>query len=48
VPNISRAYYKTVFDNVAFYLRIKPKNQRPSENQIPEKVHELLSMVQLD
>jgi sulfate transport system ATP-binding protein len=24
----------TVFDNVAFGLRMKPKNQRPSESQI--------------
>jgi len=37
-----------VFDNVAFGLRMKPKNQRPSESQIAGKVHELLNMVQLD
>ncbi|WP_460122757.1 sulfate/molybdate ABC transporter ATP-binding protein [Pseudomonas sp. H3_G09] len=40
--------HMTVFDNVAFGLRMKPKNQRPSESQIANKVHELLNMVQLD
>ena len=40
--------HMTVFDNVAFGLRMKPKNQRPSESQIASKVHELLNMVQLD
>ena len=40
--------HMTVFDNVAFGLRMKPKNQRPNETQIAAKVHELLNMVQLD
>ena len=40
--------HMTVFDNVAFGLRMKPKNQRPNESQIAVKVHELLNMVQLD
>ncbi len=40
--------HMTVFDNVAFGLRMKPKNQRPTESQIAVKVHELLNMVQLD
>jgi len=40
--------HMTVFDNVAFGLRMKPKNQRPNESQIATKVHELLNMVQLD
>ncbi|MCC6073815.1 sulfate/molybdate ABC transporter ATP-binding protein [Pseudomonas sp. GCM10022188] len=40
--------HMTVFDNVAFGLRMKPKAERPSEEQIAAKVHELLSMVQLD
>ncbi|MFX1761929.1 sulfate ABC transporter ATP-binding protein [Paraburkholderia sp. A1RI-2L] len=38
----------TVFENVAFGLRVKPRNERPSEAQIREKVHELLKLVQLD
>ena len=40
--------HMTVFENVAFGLRVKPRNQRPSEAQIQQKVHELLSLVQLD
>ncbi|WP_312798796.1 sulfate ABC transporter ATP-binding protein [Pseudomonas sp.] len=40
--------HMTVFDNVAFGLRMKPKRERPSEKVIAEKVHELLNMVQLD
>jgi sulfate transport system ATP-binding protein len=38
----------TVFDNVAFGLRMKPKRERPSEDVIKQKVHELLNLVQLD
>jgi sulfate transport system ATP-binding protein len=38
----------TVFDNVAFGLRMKPRNQRPSEAVIADKVHRLLDLVQLD
>ncbi len=40
--------HMTVFDNVAFGLRMKPKGQRPSEEVIKRKVHELLDLVQLD
>jgi sulfate transport system ATP-binding protein len=40
--------HMTVFDNVAFGLRMKPRAQRPSEAQIAEKVHALLDLVQLD
>lgn len=40
--------HMTVFDNVAFGLRMKPKKQRPSDTVIAEKVHELLGLVQLD
>ena len=40
--------HMTVFENVAFGLRVKPRSQRPSEAKIKEKVHELLSLVQLD
>ena len=32
----------TVFENVAFGLRVKPRRERPSEAVIREKVHELL------
>ena len=40
--------HMTVFDNVAFGLRMKPKRERPSEEMIKQKVHELLDLVQLD
>ncbi|CAM3801576.1 sulfate ABC transporter ATP-binding protein [Bordetella sputigena] len=40
--------HMTVFENVAFGLRIKPRGQRPSEAAIKEKVHALLNLVQLD
>ena len=40
--------HMTVFENVAFGLRVKPRAQRPSDAQIKQKVHELLGLVQLD
>jgi sulfate transport system ATP-binding protein len=40
--------HMTVFENVAFGLRVKPRAQRPSEAQIRAKVKDLLELVQLD
>jgi len=40
--------HMTIFENVAFGLRVKPKALRPSEDKIREKVMELLKLVQLD
>jgi sulfate/thiosulfate transport system ATP-binding protein len=40
--------HMTVFDNIAFGLRVKPRKQRPSEAHIKQKVHALLQLVQLD
>jgi len=40
--------HMTVFENVAFGLRVKPRSERPSEAQIREKVKKLLELVQLD
>ncbi len=40
--------HMTVFDNVAFGLRMKPRQQRPSEREIRAKVQALLQLVQLD
>jgi len=40
--------HMTIFENIAFGLRVKPKNVRPSEAQIKEKVTKLLELVQLD
>jgi sulfate transport system ATP-binding protein len=40
--------HMTVFDNVAFGLRMKPRASRPSDAVIKQKVHDLLGLVQLD
>jgi len=40
--------HMTVFENVAFGLRVKPRPERPGEQQIRGKVRELLELVQLD
>ncbi len=39
--------HMTVFENIAFGLRVKPRAVRPSEAQIRAKVTELLELVQL-
>jgi sulfate transport system ATP-binding protein len=39
--------HMSIFENVAFGLRVRPRRQRPSERQIRERVMELLDMVQL-
>jgi sulfate transport system ATP-binding protein len=38
----------SVFENVAFGLRVKPRHERPSKDQIREKAMDLLKLVQLD
>jgi sulfate/thiosulfate transport system ATP-binding protein len=38
----------TVFENVAFGLRVKPRRQRPPESQLQAKVKELLTLVRLE
>jgi len=40
--------HMSVFENVAFGLRVRPRDQRPSEDEITRRVHELLGLVQLD
>jgi sulfate transport system ATP-binding protein len=40
--------HMSVFENVAFGLRVKPKAERLSNKEIAEKVHRLLNLVQLD
>ncbi len=40
--------HMTVFDNVAFGLRVKPRVERPVEAEIARRVHKLLTLVQLD
>ncbi len=40
--------HMSVFENIAFGLRVKPRHLRPSEREIRDKVMQLLSLVQLD
>ncbi|MGR9053410.1 MAG: sulfate/molybdate ABC transporter ATP-binding protein [Gammaproteobacteria bacterium] len=40
--------HMTVFENIAFGLRVKPRKQRPDKAAIKDKVHKLLNLVQLD
>jgi sulfate transport system ATP-binding protein len=40
--------HMSVFENVAFGLRVKPKKVRPDDEYIKSKVKELLKLVQLD
>jgi sulfate transport system ATP-binding protein len=38
----------TVFDNIAFGLRVKPRRQRPSSRDIRDRVAKLLTLVRLE
>ncbi len=38
----------SVYENVAFGLRVKPRKERPSEEKIKARVMELLTLVQLE
>ena len=40
--------HMTVFEHIAFGLRMKPRSLRPVEAQIKDKVHSLRNLVQLD
>jgi sulfate transport system ATP-binding protein len=40
--------HMTVFENVAFGLRVKPRAERPAKSEIHDKVMSLLKLVQLD
>jgi sulfate transport system ATP-binding protein len=40
--------HMSVFENVAFGLRVRPRGVRPSRAEIQRRVEELLSLVQLD
>ncbi len=39
--------HMTVFENVAFGLRVKPRSERPSAKEITKRVNDLLNLVQL-
>lgn len=40
--------HMTVFENIAFGLRVRPRKLRPSRQAIHDKVHELLNLVKLE
>jgi sulfate/thiosulfate transport system ATP-binding protein len=40
--------HMTVFENIAFGLKVRPRKYRPSKAQIRTKVQELLKLIQLD
>ncbi len=40
--------HMTVFDNIAFGLRVRSKEQRPSKQEIRDRVLELLRLIQLE
>ena len=40
--------HMTVFENVAFGLRVRPRSRRPPEIEIGERVNRLLKLVQLE
>lgn len=40
--------HMTVFENIAFGLRVRPRESRPSRAQIRAKVHDLLKLIQLE
>src|ERR1700678_3663281 len=40
--------HMTVFENVAFGMRVLPRRARPAEAEVKRRVHELLQLVQLD
>lgn len=40
--------HMSVFENIAFGLRVRPRSQRPTKQQIHDKVSELLKLIQLE
>lgn len=40
--------HMTVFDNIAFGLRVRPRSQRPSRQEIHDRVYRLLRLIQLE
>jgi sulfate transport system ATP-binding protein len=40
--------HMTVFENVAFGLRVRPRAHRPAEDDVRRRVNDLLALVQLD
>src|SRR6185295_13415763 len=40
--------HMSVFENIAFGLRVRPRSQRPSKSEIHERVTRLLKLIQLE
>lgn len=40
--------HMSVFENIAFGLRVRPRSQRPTRTQIDQRVKELLNLIQLE
>src|SRR5690242_1729284 len=40
--------HMTVFENIAFGLNVRSRRERPAKNEIAERVHSLLKLVQLE
>ncbi|MFZ5843903.1 MAG: sulfate/molybdate ABC transporter ATP-binding protein [Pseudomonadota bacterium] len=40
--------HMTVFENIAFGLRVRKRNERPGEQEIRQRVNQLLELIQLD
>ena len=40
--------HMSVFENIAFGLRVRPRSQRPAESAIRDKVNSLLNLIQLE
>lgn len=40
--------HMTVFENIAFGLKVRPKSARPSKKEIKKRVQELLALIQLE
>ena len=40
--------HMSVFENIAFGLRVRPRGRRPPEGEIADRVHRLLELVQLE
>ena len=38
----------TIYENIAYGLKVKPRKSRPSKQQIDDKVHELLALIKLE
>ncbi len=40
--------HMSVFENIAFGLRVRPRSERPGKSEIRDRVHQLLKLVQLE